>query len=169
MSEPRDRPVPILERFERFLDALIPPPDEIAVLVRRGEALLGSGDAPGAQRLADTALAAAPMYLRAVLLKADALNAQGKPYDALAVLDEASRDRALPSAAIARMVEYAGAVGDERRALELEVHTRTRVRGRVKKCSSPDRRQSRRCSWSALNSIGPTATCSTPCRCRSAR
>ncbi len=129
MSEPRDRPVPLLERFERFLDAVIPPPDEIAAIVRRGEALLAAGDATGALRMAEQALGAAPGYLRGLLLKADALAARGAPYDALAALDEASRDRALPPEAIARMVEFAAAVGDERRALDLEAHTRARVRG----------------------------------------
>ncbi|MEI8255419.1 MAG: dynamin family protein, partial [Deltaproteobacteria bacterium] len=129
MSEPRDRPVPLLERFERFLDAVIPPPDEIAAIVRRGEALLVAGDPTGALRMAEQALGAAPGYLRGLLLKADSLAARGAPYDALAALDEASRDRALPPEALARMVEYAAAVGDERRALDLEAHTRARVRG----------------------------------------
>lgn len=130
MSEQRERPLPLLERFERFLDAVIPPPEEVSALVRQGEALLRAGDTESALRLADTALAAAPVYLPAILLKADALACTGAVAEALSVLDTAARDRALPPIALARMVECAARLGDERRALELESHTRARVRGR---------------------------------------
>lgn len=129
MSDPRDKPLPLLERFERFLDAVIPPPDEIAALVRRGEALLEAGDHAGAIRFADQSLVAAPGYLRGLFLKADALVARGAPYDALTILEDSSRERALPPEGLARMVEAAAMLGDERRALDLETHTRARVRG----------------------------------------
>jgi GTPase SAR1 family protein len=128
VTDPRERPVPLLERFERFLDAVIPPPDDVTALVRRGETLLAAGDPTGALQLAQSAMVAAPSFLRAMVLAADAHAARGAPAAALATLDEAARERALPPAVLARMVECAAALGDERRALELETHTRARVR-----------------------------------------
>lgn len=120
----------LFDRFERFLDQVIPPPDEVAAAVRRGEALLNAGDAEGALRIADDALAVAPGFLRALTLRVDALAALEREADALAALDVAHRERVLPAALLARMVELAARTDDERRALELETHARSRLRGR---------------------------------------
>jgi GTPase SAR1 family protein len=120
----------LLDRFERFLDQVIPPPDEVAAAVRRGEGLLAAGAAEGALRTADDALAVAPGFLRALTLRVDALAALGRDAEALASLDTAHRERVLPADALARMVELAARTGDEHRALELETHARARLRGR---------------------------------------
>ncbi len=119
----------LFDRFESFLDQVIPPTEEVAASVRRGEALLAAGDAPGALVLADGALGASPGYLRALALKVDALSAMNTPRDALGILDDAARVRALPAPFLARMVEYAAALPDEWRAVDLEAHARARLRG----------------------------------------
>ncbi len=120
----------LLDRFERFLDQVIPPPDEVAAAVRRGEALLDADDAEGALRIADDALSITPGYLRALLLHADALAALGRHGEALAALDAAHRTRSLPADALARMVELASRVDEPWRTLELDTLTRARLRGR---------------------------------------
>lgn len=119
----------LLDRFERFLDQVIPPPDEVTVAVRRGEALLGAGDAIGAMRLSDAALSAAPGFLRASVLKADALAAMGAHREALALLDAATHARAVPAEVLGRIVELAAGVGEDWRALDVEAHARARLRG----------------------------------------
>ncbi len=119
----------LLDRFERLLDQLIPPPDEVVVAVRRGEALLAAGDADAGLRTADASLSEAPGFLRALLLRVDALAALGRPYDALAALDRAQSERALAPEVLARMVELAALVGDGPRCAELEAHVRARLRG----------------------------------------
>ncbi len=126
MPEPPVRNVPLFERVERFLDAVIPPSEEVTGIVRRGEALLAAGDPEGAQRAAEAALAAAPLYLRAAQLRADALFARGDPAHALGVLLDVGRERALPAATLARMCAFAAALGDETRALEFATQARAR-------------------------------------------
>lgn len=130
MADPSPRPAALFERVERFLDSIIPPSDEVTSLVKRGEALLAAGDPEGALRAAENALAAAPLFLRAVQLRADALFALGDPAHALGVLSDAARERALPPLSLARMCEFAAAVGDERRALELAAQARARTSDR---------------------------------------
>ncbi len=120
----------LLDRFERFLDQVIPPPDEVAGAVRRGEALLEAGDPDGALRIADESLAVAPGYLRALTLRVDALSSLDRPAEALAALDAAHRERAMSAPMLARMVEMAARTDDEWRALELETHARSRLRAR---------------------------------------
>jgi tetratricopeptide (TPR) repeat protein len=119
----------LLERFERFLDDVIPPPEEVERAVRRAEGLLRAGDARGALRLADGALEGAPGLLRAQLCRAEALRALDAPADALVLLDDAARGRTMPTRVLARMAELAARVGDEWRALALEAHARARLRG----------------------------------------
>ncbi|MBI5518212.1 MAG: dynamin family protein [Deltaproteobacteria bacterium] len=119
----------LLERFERFLDDVIPPSEEVLLAVQRAEGLLRAGDTRGALRLAEGALESAPGHLRASLVRAEALRALGAPADALVVLDEAARGRAVPTRVLARMAELAARVGDEWRALSLEAHARARLRG----------------------------------------
>ncbi len=120
----------LFDRFERFLDQVIPPPDEVAASVRRGEGLLAAGAAEGALRLADDALSVAPGFLRALTLRVDALAALHREPEALAALDVAHTERVLPADLLARMVELAARTDDERRALDLETHARARIRGR---------------------------------------
>ncbi len=120
----------LFERVERFLDSLIPPSDEVTTLVKRGEALLSAGDPDGALRAAENALSAAPLFLRGVQLRADALFAKGDAAHALGVLTDASRERALPPLSLARMCEFAAAIGDERRAIDLATQTRARTSDR---------------------------------------
>ncbi len=126
MPEQPPRAVPLFERVERFLDAVIPPSEEVTNIVRRGEALLAAGDPEGAQRAAESALAAAPLFLRGAQLRADALFARGDAAHALGVLLDVARERALPGTTLARMCEFAAAVGDETRALEFATQARAR-------------------------------------------
>ncbi|MBL8683764.1 MAG: dynamin family protein [Myxococcales bacterium] len=130
MAEPPSRPAALFERVERFLDGLLPPSDEVTSIVKRGEALLAAGDPDGALRAAENAVAAAPLFLRAIQLRADALFAKGEAAQALAVLTDAARERALPSISLARMCEYAAAAGDDRRSLDLATQARTRTSDR---------------------------------------
>jgi GTP-binding protein EngB required for normal cell division len=120
----------LLDRFERFLDQVIPAPDEVAAAVRQGEALLAGDDFAGALRVADDALAIAPGFLRALALRTDALLALARPAEALASLDAARRDRALPAPMLARLVELHARAGDEAAALALVGHVRARLRAR---------------------------------------
>jgi GTP-binding protein EngB required for normal cell division len=119
----------LFDRFERFLDQVIPPPEDVQNNVARGEALLGAGDVEGAASIADGALLVAPGFLRAIVLRADALAAFGRDAEALGVLESARKVRALPAEVLARMVELAARTGDEWRALDLEAHARARVLG----------------------------------------
>jgi len=128
VTDSRERSRPLLERFERFLDAVIPPPDEIVEQVARGEALLRAGDTSGALRIASSVRTLAPGYLRGILLRADALAASGNVAEALATLDEVVAERSVPPAALGRMVEWSATVGDEPRALSLEGELRSRLR-----------------------------------------
>lgn len=130
VPEPPNRPVALFERVERFLDAIIPPSEEVTTLVKRGESLLAAGDPTGALRAAENALSAAPLFLRAVQLKADALYALGDAAHALGTLTDASRERALPPLSLARMCEFAAAIGDAPRAMDLATQTRTRTSDR---------------------------------------
>jgi GTP-binding protein EngB required for normal cell division len=120
----------LLDRFERFLDQVIPAPDEAAAAVRQGEALLAADDVPGALRAADEALAVAPHFARALALRVDALVSFARPTEALAELSAAHRDRALPAGLVARLVELHARLGDPAAALALEPHVRSRLRGR---------------------------------------
>ncbi|MDP3274107.1 MAG: dynamin family protein [Deltaproteobacteria bacterium] len=129
MADAPRRPVALLERVERFLDSMIPPADEVVQLVKRGETLLALGDPTGALHKAQNALAAAPMYLPAVALRAEALFSQGESAHAMGVLLDASRERAIPSALLARACEYAAHHGDVSRALEFATLARGRAVG----------------------------------------
>ncbi|MFO0558106.1 MAG: dynamin family protein [Polyangiales bacterium] len=130
MPDPPAKPVALFERVERFLDSIIPPSDEVTNLAKRGEALLAAGDPDGALRAAENALAAAPLFLRAAQLKADALFARGDAAAALSTLADVSRERVLPPLSLARMCEFAAATGDERRAIELATQARARTSDR---------------------------------------
>lgn len=118
----------LIDRFERFLDQVIPPSDEAVDAVRRGAALLAAEDPDGALRLADLARRLAPGYLRAVALRCDALVALARPFDALAELDAVAATRALPVDLLARMAELVAAQGPASRVAELDAHVRARVR-----------------------------------------
>jgi len=117
----------LLDQFERLLDRVIPPPEDTVMAVARGEALLRAGDPDGALRIAETAQEVAPGYLRALALRVDALDALGRPYDALAVLDRAQLLRPLGPVFLARSVTLAARLGDGRRALDLAAQLRTRA------------------------------------------
>lgn len=130
MPDPPAKPVALFERVERFLDSIIPPSEEVTNLAKRGEALLAAGDPEGALRAAENALAAAPLFLRAAQLRADALFANGDPAAALATLNDVARERALPPLSLARMCEFAAATGDEKRAIELATQARARTSDR---------------------------------------
>jgi GTP-binding protein EngB required for normal cell division/tetratricopeptide (TPR) repeat protein len=119
----------LLDRFERFLDQVIPAPEEAVALTRRGELLLRADDPDGALRLADAARALAPGYLRALALRCDALTLLARPFDALAALDAAAAERALPVELLARMAELVAAHGPASRVAELDAHVRVRLRG----------------------------------------
>lgn len=120
----------LLDRFERFLDQVMPASDEAVTIVQRGETFLGAGDACGALRAADEALAMAPGFLRALMLRVDALAALGHPADALAALETARRERTLPAVVLAKMIELQARLGDEAAAVALEPVVRARLRGR---------------------------------------
>lgn len=117
----------LLDQFERLLDRVIPPPEDVVASVLRGEALCRAGDPDGALRIADSALQAAPGYLRALSLRVDALDALGRPYDALAALDQAQSLRPLPPQLLARAVALAASLGDGPRALNLAALLRARA------------------------------------------
>lgn len=117
----------LLDQFERLLDRVIPPPEDVVAAVLRGEALCRAGDPDGALRIADNALQAAPGYLRALSLRVDALDALGRPYDALAALDQAQSLRPLPPQLLARAVALAASLGDGPRALDLAALLRARA------------------------------------------
>ncbi len=117
----------LLDQFERLLDRVIPPPEETVVAVQRGEALARAGDFDGALRVAEAAQQIAPGYLRALTLRVEALDALGRPYDALGVLDQAQTVRPLPPILLARSVTLAARLGDGRRALDLAALLRTRA------------------------------------------
>lgn len=118
----------LIDRFERFLDQVIPAPDEAVDAVRRGDALRAAGDLDGALRLADHARRIAPGYLRAVALRCDVLVEMARPFDALAELDAVAALRALPVDLLARMAELVAAQGPPSRVAELDAHVRARVR-----------------------------------------
>ncbi len=130
MADPPIRTAALFERVERFLDGLIPPSDEVTTIVKRGEALLAAGDADGALHAAENSLAAAPLFLRAIQLRADALFARGDAATALSVLTDAAKERALPPLSLARMCEFAAATGDARRSLDLAMQARGRTSDR---------------------------------------
>lgn len=110
----------LVDRFERLLDRIMPPPDEAVRALRRGNALLGRGDLRAALALAEEARRVAPAWLPARVLQADALAAAGSAPEALAVLDAASVDHELPPEVLGRVVELAVSVGDVARARAAE-------------------------------------------------
>jgi cellulose synthase operon protein C len=118
----------LLDRFERFLDQVIPPPDDVSHAVRRGEALLAAGDGSGALRVADAALAVAPAFLRAFTLRVDALCVLERYPEALVALDACHRERALSATIMARMVELSARVGDVWRSVDLSSQTLAKLR-----------------------------------------
>ncbi|MEZ4392462.1 MAG: dynamin family protein [Polyangiales bacterium] len=118
----------LLDRFERFLDQVIPAPDEAVALARRGEALLRADAPEPALRLAEQARSLAPGYLRALALQCDALVALARPFDALAALDAVAAERVLPADLLSRMAELVAAQGPASRVAELDAHLRARLR-----------------------------------------
>jgi tetratricopeptide (TPR) repeat protein/GTPase SAR1 family protein len=120
----------LFARVERFLDALIPPSDEVLTMVKRGEALLAAGEPESSLRFAENALAVAPLFLRGLQLRADSLFALGDAAHALAVLTDAAAERAMPAFSFACMCEYAATAGAVSRATELATHARSLVRER---------------------------------------
>ncbi len=116
----------LVDRFERLLDRVMPPPDEAVRAVRRGVALLERGDVRAALACASEARRVAPSWPPAMLLAVDALEAGGSPGEALAVLDAFGADADLPTEALGRVVALAAAVGDVRRAHDVERASRGR-------------------------------------------
>jgi hypothetical protein len=117
----------LVDRFERLLDRIMPPPDEAVRALRRGEALLAHGDVRAALSFAAEAHRVAPGWLRPMVLRSDALAADGQPAEALRVLDDAAREHDLPAEVLGRVAALAASVGDVARALEVERRTRGRV------------------------------------------
>ena len=117
----------LVDRFERLLDRIMPPPEEAVRALRRGEGLLAHGDVRAALSLAAEAHRVAPGWLGPMVLRSDALAADGQPGEALRVLDDAARDRELPAEVLGRVAALAASVGDVARALEVERRTRGRV------------------------------------------
>lgn len=99
-------------------------------MVKRGEALLAAGEPEASLRFAENALAVAPLFLRALQLRADSLFALGDAARALVVLVDASHERAMPAYSFACMSEYAATLGQAQRATEYANHARTMVRER---------------------------------------
>ncbi len=110
----------LVDRFERLLDRIMPPPDEAVRSLRRGQALLDRGDIRAALSLADEARRVAPAWLPAWVLQADALAADGRAPEALAALDGAALERELPAEVLGRVMELSVVVGDVSRAREVD-------------------------------------------------
>lgn len=116
----------LVDRFERLLDRVMPPPDEAVRAHRRAVDLLGRGDVRAALTLAEEARRVAPAWLPARLLQADALAADGRAPEALALLDAAAVEHELPAEALGRVIELAVVVGDVARVREVERQLRGR-------------------------------------------
>lgn len=110
----------LVDRFERLLDRIMPPPDEAVRALRRGQALLDRGDVRAALTLADEARRVAPAWLPAWVLQADALAADGRAPEALAALDGAALERELPAEVLGRVMELSVVVGDVARARDVD-------------------------------------------------
>lgn len=136
----------LFDRFERFLDQVIPPPEEAVRAVRHGERLLAAGDADAALRLAERALREAPGFVRALTLQVDALSALKRPFDALQVLESAHAVTVIPVELLARGVALAAALGLGARAADLDASVRARLK-------SPDREVANRLSAAAQSLI----------------
>ncbi|MDO9022280.1 MAG: dynamin family protein [Deltaproteobacteria bacterium] len=116
----------LVDRFERLLDRIMPPPDEAVRALRRAEALLARGDVRAALSLAAEARRVAPGWLAPWVLWSDALAADGQPAEALRVLDDAAREHELPAEVLGRVAALAAGVGDVARALDVERRTHGR-------------------------------------------